>query len=510
MTSAFLNTIGVKYAVILVAFLTILLLFNLYHSLHWPIFHDAAIFHYVAWRISEGAVPYRDIFEMNMPGVYLIHLACISIFGKSDFAFRIFDLLILVASGQLIAFMGWKHSRLYAIFGALFYMNFHLATGIIQAGQRDFFVIPFLLLSLIAFKKGLENPASWASWLGFGIAGACMFWIKPLALCLFALCCAYVLLQRWQWPQKITIMLWIIGGATIPSLLIHGWLFYTGALPYFYDIFLHFLPIHGQMNTFANDIRPNNEILIVASLCAMGIALFYHRTLEHPTKIIAAISLTYGALHYYLQHKGWDYHQEPLFAAIGIFIATVLVSVVQQQSIHSKTMYVCVSLLAIPFFLAKTAQSSNHTKEIEQVFPAHIASVVEDANHALSTVPDAIRTPYIQHSPQKMFQIFDMSFCNLWNVAYRQQWIVPMRHMYPYPFYAGDKNPYFSLLGQELFKALAANPPLVIITCYQNWPYEPGYVYEQIDHNPQWSTWFNNHYRLEKSAPFYRIYARKP
>ena len=44
----------------------------------WPLVHDAPIMHYVAWRIAEGAVPYRDLFDMNFPGVYLLHLLVVT------------------------------------------------------------------------------------------------------------------------------------------------------------------------------------------------------------------------------------------------------------------------------------------------------------------------------------------------------------------------------------------------------------------------------------------------
>src|SRR5438874_10781689 len=50
-------------------------------SLPWPLIHDAPIMHYVAWRIGQGAVPYRDLFDMNFPGVYLLHLLVLKTLG---------------------------------------------------------------------------------------------------------------------------------------------------------------------------------------------------------------------------------------------------------------------------------------------------------------------------------------------------------------------------------------------------------------------------------------------
>ena len=39
-----------------------------WRSLSWPLVHDGPILHYIAWRIADGAAPYRDLFDMNQPG----------------------------------------------------------------------------------------------------------------------------------------------------------------------------------------------------------------------------------------------------------------------------------------------------------------------------------------------------------------------------------------------------------------------------------------------------------
>jgi len=39
-----------------------------YLSLDWPLINDGPLMHYVAWLMHQGAVPYRDIFDMNFPG----------------------------------------------------------------------------------------------------------------------------------------------------------------------------------------------------------------------------------------------------------------------------------------------------------------------------------------------------------------------------------------------------------------------------------------------------------
>src|SRR5436309_16072737 len=64
----------------------------------WPLIHDIALMHYVAWRIGHGAIPYRDLFDMNQPGTYLIHLAVLRALGGGPLPWPTLDLRRLAAT----------------------------------------------------------------------------------------------------------------------------------------------------------------------------------------------------------------------------------------------------------------------------------------------------------------------------------------------------------------------------------------------------------------------------
>src|SRR5947209_19304362 len=104
--------------------------------------------HYVAWLITQGAVPYRDVFEMNLPGVHLVHLAVIKTLGEGSVAWRLFDLGWLAATAAALwgfcRRMGDDWSGLGA---ALLFILYHLAGGAWRAGQRDFLLALLLVLA---------------------------------------------------------------------------------------------------------------------------------------------------------------------------------------------------------------------------------------------------------------------------------------------------------------------------------------------------------------------------
>ena len=79
-----------------IALLAGLLLLQSAYSLRWPIAHDEAPLFYEAFLMrSEGRMPYRDIFDFQMPGSYAAYYALGRLGGFDDFRIRILDLLIL-------------------------------------------------------------------------------------------------------------------------------------------------------------------------------------------------------------------------------------------------------------------------------------------------------------------------------------------------------------------------------------------------------------------------------
>src|SRR5437868_4067731 len=70
---------------------------------------DQSIFDYIAWLTSQGVLPYTGSFEVNWPGIILVHIAAQTVFGPHDYAARSFDFLIMHASAIAGAAMLWRN-----------------------------------------------------------------------------------------------------------------------------------------------------------------------------------------------------------------------------------------------------------------------------------------------------------------------------------------------------------------------------------------------------------------
>ena len=153
-----------------------------WRSWGWPLIHDAPLMHYIAWLMAQGAVPYRDIFDMNGPGVYLLHLGVITLFGEGDRAWRLFDLAWLaLTAGALFGFSRRMGDVCSGLGAALLFILYHLSGGAWRAGQRDFLLALFLVLAAWGAARAWESGGALLPLLWGGLAAGAGIMIKPHA-----------------------------------------------------------------------------------------------------------------------------------------------------------------------------------------------------------------------------------------------------------------------------------------------------------------------------------------
>lgn len=82
-SNLFFLTIRYSTTYLILSLLTIVFLVKLVQSFGWRLHFDTAVMHYIAYLINEhGFAPYRDIFDINMPGSYLVHMAVGKLLGS--------------------------------------------------------------------------------------------------------------------------------------------------------------------------------------------------------------------------------------------------------------------------------------------------------------------------------------------------------------------------------------------------------------------------------------------
>lgn len=249
---------------ILLSAMALLFVIELILSLDWRLQGDAAFLQYIAYLISEqGFVPYRDIFELNMPMTYLIHMAIGAISGYSDFAFQFMNICWLLA----IFFVTWLIMRpmgqKVACAGCLLFGFIHLYGSSHASMGRDFILLlPIATAILLALQYRLNRFRSYVDFF-IGICFGLVASIKPHFAIGLPVIIIYNTLCKIDNIKSVSI--WLLtkncargvvfaslgfACAFIPPFL---WLWHIGALEDFWKIYSSYIPLYTKTSyDFAN------------------------------------------------------------------------------------------------------------------------------------------------------------------------------------------------------------------------------------------------------------------
>lgn len=243
-----------KFLIVCFGFISLVFLIQAAVSLSWRIEHDSPLLLYMSFLMDRfGYVPYRDFFDMNMPGAYWMNLLIGRLAGYQDLGYRMVDLSILATIMACTWLWMRPFSRLSAWASAILFGCLYTLWGPLVALQRE-----YLLLLPISVGLAIYEATGWKSWvrglalgLGFGIAAT----IKPQAaigLLPFLVFSTQELKQATgsRAPFKAVMRSWLpVGlGFIIPLSVAFLYLWRENALRSFLDIALSYWPLYNQLN----------------------------------------------------------------------------------------------------------------------------------------------------------------------------------------------------------------------------------------------------------------------
>lgn len=458
-----------------------------WRSRSWPLFHDAPVLHYIAWRIGAGDVPYRDLFEINAPGAYLIHLAAWRLGGVSDLAWRLYDLgwLGLAAAAAFVFARPW--GVVAATGAAAFLALYHLAGSPWEAGQRDFFLCPFLLAGAAGVARWAERSDARALALA-GLALGAATTIKPHVALLAAIFGA-VIIVRAKRRAAIPLALYA-GAAVLAPLAIVGWLAAAGALSAWRELVVDYLvPVYTGLGhaTRWEVYRPHawapialGVMLSMAATVARGALTVRH--------VVAMLGVAYGVLHYVVQGKGWDYHLYPLVAFAAVMLFAELEPALAWRPLAVGAPLVACCLVAAGLLGARGLDA----------VPTYFASA--KVTHVRHVAADLARVT----RPDDLVQVLDTTEGGvhaLLLLGLRQ----PTRFLCDFPLFAAPAAPITARYRAEFIAGFDARPPRAVVVFARAWPHGGP---ERVASFTALTERLTRDYAVAVRRPGYTIYAR--
>jgi hypothetical protein len=322
---------------VFIALLAGFLILQSAYSLRWPIAHDEAPLFYEAYLMrSEGRVPYRDIFDFQMPGSYAAYYALGRLGGFDDFRIRILDVLILGTLLSITYVFMRRFGSLPALAAGLLFGLKYLQGGPSLSMQREYLLLLFIAC---AVWIGLRDSLTFRHRLGLGILFGLAGVIKPhaaIGLVPFLLFDIRDMVKRPGISLPNALAKSIVPatlGFAIPTGLILAWLASTGALIPFITIAKNYWPLYAQINgaLIVNEGVPR-MLGILDQVWRLGgyglwlipaaLGLYLHKNKQ--VYLVASLALCY-AIYPALSGQFFPYHYIPFLYFI-ILLASLSIA----------------------------------------------------------------------------------------------------------------------------------------------------------------------------------------
>ena len=174
------RTRRVRFALIVVAALAFVVPRLAFVSV--PLERDEGEYAYIAQRMLEGDVPYRDAFDQKPPAVFVAYAGAFLLLGTSVEAIHVFaQLWSAVTTLLLFLLVRRLADETAALFAVLVFALASADASITaSAANAEVFMLLPMVASLLCLERGLA-AGRWGWWLACGALAASACWFKQVA-----------------------------------------------------------------------------------------------------------------------------------------------------------------------------------------------------------------------------------------------------------------------------------------------------------------------------------------
>jgi hypothetical protein len=300
---------------------------------HWKQVNDPAQLHYLCFLMDHGMAPYRDLLEINMPGIYLVNWGVMHSLGGGSAAWRAFDFALMGTAAWAMIAIARPYEWVSGVFGATLFILFHGRDGAGQAGQRDFIIAVLLLCAYAFLFEAFRRRRIWLMF-AFGLCTGTAGTIKPtpLPFALFLLALAAIRFRQ-EGESVRKALLYALTGFLTPLAIVGAFLISKHALgPFWYLLRVELpfyetlgrVPISTLMKLMATSSTRTLAILTLA------IAAMKRDWWNWEGKLLV-LGILFGVASYFGQGKGFAYHRYPMLGFLFLFAGLQIVTALRSH-----------------------------------------------------------------------------------------------------------------------------------------------------------------------------------
>ena len=470
-------------------------------TIHWQWMWDTQVMHYIVLLLDHGKVPYKDIYDINMPGAYLTERWAIAIFGGGDLGWRLYEFALLGSLTLAMIVIAMPCDWLAGLFaGVLFSLQIG-TLGPLQAAERDEVMTVLIFIGYALLFVALRRAKPWLMLLfglSTGIAALIKPTVVPLIVCLL-LFVFFVLKKRGKSPAGY-ILCALLGLATALGILL-DFLLPPHAFGPFLFILSKLVPYYSSLAhpTLAVLIRRSLPQAFLVYLPLMLLLAVTARVRPNWEMWCIRTGFLFGGISYFVQRKGYDYHRIE-FLCFGLLWIGLEFTAAMKERGWRRYVGVAGMAFAVLFMVPFNARKVH-------------------ARHDVNTAAYVLKQDLIELGGGKLqgkVQCLDMVGGCL-SALYRLDLVQSTGFTGDTQFFGPDDGKIVPYYRNILLNDFRTNPPAVIILSNE-WYQESSYSFDKLNTWPKFRDYLNSAYTLDATqGPFdlygypmsYRIYVLK-
>lgn len=478
-------------------------------SWRWPLVGDASLIHYICFLMDHGRAPYRDLGDMNMPGVYMIEWAVMHTYGAGDLAWRFFDFTLMAAAAVsivVITLPDWFAG----LFAAALFILVHGRDGLGQAGQRDLTMAVCLLVATAALLSGMRRNRGWGFAL-FGFFAGVAITIKPTALLFIALLLLVVVItfRRQNQNRRLsTDVVFVSAGFLIGPIAAVVFLWQKDALRAFIAGFSGIVPYYASLGHKPLGFLLTHSVSPLMSLVVIWLLLLL---LSRPKLTLERVMLICGAgfglVSYIVQARGYPYYRYSLLAFLLPLMSVDFSAAFRDRQGQRKRVCHVLAVLGLfvgGFIIAPTSIFYIHSYETHADFITSLSATLEELGGA---------------NLSGHVQCID-SIAGCGTTLYKMRLVQSTGVLSDFLLFGPETAPVVRSTRRQLLEAIEEDPPKVIVVSawlhidgpgnyrkLERWPEFSEVLSQKYLLKTQWSPDRPNHWWSRKQWPDgYRVY----
>lgn len=469
-------------------------------TIHWPWMWDTQVFHYAVFLMRHGWVPYKDIYDMNMPGCYLLEQWAMSIFGGGDLGWRFYEFTLLGSMTCAACFIALPYDWAAGLLTGVVFAIFHGIKGPPLSTERDEIITVFVFIGY-AFQFAALRKGRPVLMLLVGLSLGMAIAIKPTAvlfLIVLLVFAYFTLKQRAVLP--LSYMLWACAGLAIISIRLLIFMLPQSIGPFF-SLQRQAIPYYASVApaTWAYLVRnclPSQFFFFLAAAILLAIASRGRASWEIQS-IRAGVILS--ALSYFVQRKGFLYHRYPFMAFTLLWFAMECSIAIRAKGWVRPFALACTGI-AIFVVLPPRVNELRHERDWSDHFTEQLQADLRRVGGSRL---------------QNRVQCLDM-VTGCYSALFREGLVQSTGFLGDTAFFNPSHTTSVPYFNQLFWDQMHRNPPLVIILSSER--FEAHYSFDKLNAWPQFRDYLNSAYTLDVSRVIniydgnflaYRVYLLK-